>query len=215
MPARERLLSRREPTAFPDRFISGTGSGGNGGYNQRHGQPGGGQRIYRLQFGRHGTFQQSGGPIVGHQPRRSPPAAATSRAAARTRPASLSIGSDGEYVLGGGTLQISGGFVNQGVFDGGNSPGVLSGQLPGRSRHRRLENLGSTVRGHGRNSLLLMPAGFNPATAFGSFSSQGLTHTAGTTMTVPAGKFHRLLLLRRPGRLPRQDPAAPRRRDYL
>ena len=29
------------------------------------------------------------------------------------------------------------------------------------------------------------PAGFNPYTAFGSFSSQGLVHTLGTTLVIP------------------------------
>ena len=40
----------------------------------------------------------------------------------------------------------------------------------------------------GANSLLLLPAGFNTATGFGSYISAGLTHTAGTILTVPAGK---------------------------
>ena len=38
------------------------------------------------------------------------------------------------------------------------------------------------------NSLLIVPAGFNTSTAFASFSTLGLTHTLGTTLTVPAGQ---------------------------
>ena len=34
------------------------------------------------------------------------------------------------------------------------------------------------------NSLLLLPSGFS---GFGKYSSLGLTHTAGTTLTIPAG----------------------------
>ena len=39
----------------------------------------------------------------------------------------------------------------------------------------------------GPNSLLIVPPGFNTATGFSSYSSLGLTHVAGTTLTVPAG----------------------------
>ena len=40
----------------------------------------------------------------------------------------LSIGSGGQYQLDGGTLQVNGGLLNQGVFDGGNKPGSLAAQ---------------------------------------------------------------------------------------
>ena len=38
------------------------------------------------------------------------------------------------------------------------------------------------------NSLLIVPAGFNPATGFAGYSSLGMTHVAGTTLNVPAGQ---------------------------
>ena len=50
------------------------------------------------------------------------------------------------------------------------------------------QNLGDISLNMAANSLLVTPAGFNPATAFGSYSSQGLVYTPGTTLTVPAGK---------------------------
>ena len=50
-----------------------------------------------------------------------------------------------------------------------------------------LQNTGSLSVSIGANSLLLLPAGFNTATGFGSYSSLGLTHDLGTTLTVPAG----------------------------
>ena len=39
----------------------------------------------------------------------------------------------------------------------------------------------------GPYSLMIVPAGFNTATAFASYTCLGLTHTVGTTLTVPAG----------------------------
>jgi len=39
----------------------------------------------------------------------------------------------------------------------------------------------------GPTSLLILPAGFNPSTTFASYASLGLTHTNGTTLSVPAG----------------------------
>ncbi len=58
-------------------------------------------------------------------------------------------------------------------------PGLTSGTW---------QNLGSMAVSMGANSLLIVPAGFNPSTGFGSYSSLGLTHTAGTTLIVPAGQ---------------------------
>ena len=58
----------------------------------------------------------------------------------------------------------------------------------------------------GANSLLIVPAGFNPSTGFAHYSSLGLTHTLGTTLTVPAGQgFGGSGSITRSGRLPRDD----------
>ena len=51
-----------------------------------------------------------------------------------------------------------------------------------------LQNTGSMSLSIGPNSLLLVPAGFNPAAAFGSYSNLGLTHTVGTTLTISGGR---------------------------
>ena len=101
----------------------------------------------------------------------------------------LSIGFGGVYQLNGGTLQINGGFVNSGVFNGGNSSAVLSGSscIVDLSAGA-LQNVGDTHVSMDANSLLIVPPGFNPSTAFGSYTSLGLTHTAGTTLVVPAGQ---------------------------
>ena len=50
------------------------------------------------------------------------------------------------------------------------------------------QNLGEISLSIGANSLFVVPAGFNPYTAFASFSNLGLTHTSGTTLAVPAGQ---------------------------
>ena len=93
----------------------------------------------------------------------------------------LTIGSLGRYQFGGGTLQVTGGgFANQGVFDATGSLGLLtaSGNAIVDLSQATLVNTGSMSLEIGPNSLLLLPAGFNPATAFGSYSNQGLRTTS-------------------------------------
>ena len=98
----------------------------------------------------------------------------------------LSIGASGRYVLGGGTLQINGGLVNQGAFSGGSGPAALiSNGVVDLSSGVNLGNLSVNM---GSNSLLIVPSGFNPSTGFAGFSSLGLTHTAGTTLVVAPGQ---------------------------
>ena len=98
----------------------------------------------------------------------------------------LSICPSGSYLLAGGTLQVNAGLMNQGNFSGGSTPATLisSGivDLSGGT------NLGALSVNMGANSLLIVPAGFNPSTGFASLNTLGLTHTAGTTLMVPAGQ---------------------------
>ena len=51
-----------------------------------------------------------------------------------------------------------------------------------------MQNAASLSLSLDANSLLIVPPGFNTATGFGSLVCLGLTHTAGTTLTVPAGQ---------------------------
>ena len=97
----------------------------------------------------------------------------------------LSIGSLGRYKFSGGTLQV-GGLSNQGVFDGTGSSGLLavSGSAFIDFSQAALVNVGSMSVNIGPNALLLLPAGFDPATAFHSYSNLGLTHVAGTVLNV-------------------------------
>ena len=93
----------------------------------------------------------------------------------------LTIGSLGRYQFSGGILQITGDFDNEGIFDATNSTGVLnvtSNSIIDLSQ-ATLVNTGSMSLNIGPGSLLLLPSGFNPATAFASFSDQGLVHNVG------------------------------------
>ena len=101
----------------------------------------------------------------------------------------LNIANGGCYQFGGGTLQVNGGLVNQGVFSAIGNTGLLNAvnSIVDLSTGS-LQDTGSMSVAIGANSLLLVPAGFNPATAFGSYGNLGLTHTVGTTLTIAAGQ---------------------------
>ena len=104
--------------------------------------------------------------------------------------ACLSIANGSRCQLGGGVLQINGGVFNSGIFDGGNAPGVLSGASCILDLTTGTwQNLGATSVSMDANSLLIVPAGFDPSTAFANCTSLGLApHTAGTPLAVPAGQ---------------------------
>ncbi len=102
----------------------------------------------------------------------------------------LAIGPGGIYQFTGGTLAIKGGLQNWGVFDGGGGQGAL---VIGASSILDLSqgstvNTGSMSLSIGPGSLLIIPPGFNPATAFAHYSNSGMTHTAGTPLVVAAGQ---------------------------
>ena len=100
----------------------------------------------------------------------------------------LSIGSGGTFLLAGGALQVNGDLVNEGVFAGSNTPASLSVNCLWDLSSGSWQGLGDLSVTMGANSLLIVPAGFNPSTGFAQYSSLGLTHTLGTTLTVPAGQ---------------------------
>ncbi len=103
----------------------------------------------------------------------------------------LFIGNHGRYQFSGGSLQV-GGLFNQGVFDATNSAGVMTvvgSQIVDFSQSPPV-NTGSMSLSVGPNSLIIWPPGFNPATAFGSYSNQGATHIAGTPLNIPPGQSY-------------------------
>jgi fibronectin-binding autotransporter adhesin len=100
--------------------------------------------------------------------------------------------SRGTLQMGGGTLQIDGNLQNQGTIDGSLGGGLISiaGSAcayfgSGSASLQMTHSLSVTA---GPNSLVIVPAGFNPSTMFANYTSLGLTHTAGTTLVVPAGR---------------------------
>ncbi len=100
---------------------------------------------------------------------------------------SLTILPTGYYQLTGGTLRASGTISNRGVINGGNSPSTLYANSILDMTSGTWENMQGTSVNMGAGSLLIVPSGFNTSTQFASYNSLGLTHTAGTTLTIPAG----------------------------
>ena len=85
-------------------------------------------------------------------------------------------------------MQVNGSLLNQGIFKGNGTAALLTANsiildLSGGT----CQNLGVVTLSMS-NSLLIVPAGFNPAAVFAGNSVLGLTHTLGTTLTVPAGQ---------------------------
>ncbi len=100
----------------------------------------------------------------------------------------LLIGSHGQYNFSNGMLQVTAGLNLNGDLD-------LGGQSWSLDQEAFILNFagGTVLDGKeavvslGTNSLAVVPAGFDPATVFKSYSNVGMTHTAGNTLVVPAG----------------------------
>jgi hypothetical protein len=169
------------------------GSGGTGNFTQNGGTESLTNSLYLgFNAGDSGTFSLSGSgrlsaasEFVGYNPDAT---AAFLQAGGGNVVSLLSIGSGGTYQLGGGTLQVNGNLLNQGILSGGSAAAILSANGIVDLSGGTLQNLGSISLSISANSLLIVPAGFNPSTGFASFSSLGLTHTIGTTLTVAAGQ---------------------------
>ena len=101
----------------------------------------------------------------------------------------LYIDNLGRYELGGGTLEITSGFSNQGVFDGSGGGSLLlnSTNCLVDFTQGTFQNAKSISLNIGANSLIIVPAGFD-TTVFGSYTCTGLTHIAGTTLNLAEGQ---------------------------
>lgn len=103
----------------------------------------------------------------------------------------LSIAANGQYLLSGGTMQIQGSLTNRGIFDFRYGSGVINVTgysivnlaMPGSS----LLNTGSATLNVGATSLLIVPSGFDPNTAFLHYANAGELHTAGTPFNIASG----------------------------
>ena len=100
----------------------------------------------------------------------------------------LTIGTSGSYLLAGGLLQVNGELTNQGTFSGGTAAATLDAGGILDLTSGTWQNLSAISLSMTSYSLLIVPAGFNTSTGFAHSSTLGLTHTVGTTLTVPAGQ---------------------------
>jgi fibronectin-binding autotransporter adhesin len=97
----------------------------------------------------------------------------------------IKIGASGTYTLTAGTLNISSGFENQGVWDLSNSSAVINASSA-------IVDLSSAVLNDAQNaslnldahSLLIVPGGFDPADYFTSYANVGLSHQTGSTLDI-------------------------------
>lgn len=102
----------------------------------------------------------------------------------------------GGYEWTGGDLNVTAGWV---VRDDGSSPSPVPFTFPSSPRTMAINGI-VDIGAHtftnadkvslqlGPQSLLIVDAGYDPASEFASFSNQGLTHVNGTTLTIPAGR---------------------------
>ena len=101
----------------------------------------------------------------------------------------LWIISGGRYVLEDGTLNITNGaLLINGTLDGNNGNGTLNinGGLADFTS-ATFANASSISFTTAANTLTIFAAGFDPLTAFGSYTPTGIVHTVGDTLTVNSG----------------------------
>ncbi|MGD0515897.1 MAG: autotransporter-associated beta strand repeat-containing protein [Thermoguttaceae bacterium] len=97
----------------------------------------------------------------------------------------IKIYASGTYTFTAGTLIINGGIENQGVWDLSNSSAVInaSSSIVDLS-NATLTNAGNVSWNLDAHSLLIVPAGFDPATYFKSYANTGLVHQSGSTLNI-------------------------------
>ena len=171
------------------------GRSGTGVFNQSGGTNSFTYLFMGYQPGGNGTYNLSGGSISTSKEYLGYDADATAnflQTGGTNTTNFVSIAKGCRYLLGGGVLNILGacGLANMGTFDGGNGYGslVIGSACIVNLGSGSLTNVGHLSVTVGANSLLIVPAGFNASKAFGSYSSSGILHVAGSTLQVPGGK---------------------------
>jgi len=101
----------------------------------------------------------------------------------------FNVTSSGTYLLEGGTLNIGNSALIQGTLNcnNGNAALNVNGGLADFSG-ANITNAGSTSFTSAANTLIIFKAGFDPATAFGSYNPLGMVHVEGNTLAVNAGE---------------------------
>jgi autotransporter-associated beta strand protein len=149
--------------------------------------------------GSSGTYNLSGGQLSAMQEYVGYDAAATAllqQTGGSNTTSFISIGAGGRLVLAGGTLSLTsggcGGISCQGSIDCSNSQAALFGGSDNIIDFSRanLTNVGGMTVSVGPHSLFTVPAGFDPASAFGSFTCDvtSIVHAAGSPVVIAAGQ---------------------------
>ena len=102
----------------------------------------------------------------------------------------LAVGPNGRYTVSGGSLGVSYGFANAGLFDAGNTAVTLGSTASAcilDFSTGTLLNVGNMSVAAGANSLVILPQGFSTS-AFKSYSNAGVTLTAGSNVTLSPGQ---------------------------
>jgi autotransporter-associated beta strand protein len=144
--------------------------------------------LYLGTYGGSGTYSLSGSGLLTATSEQIQDATSLFQQTAGTNAAAFVNLSGGRYLLGGGLLQINGGLATAGgTLDCGGGSAAIQAANSIVDLTGSIVNAASTSLAVGPNSLVMVPAGFNPAAAFQSYSNLGLTHLLGTTLTVSAG----------------------------
>ncbi len=102
----------------------------------------------------------------------------------------LSVNEGAKYQLTGGALSIDGGLEVAGTMDFNGGPGTLNigAGASGDLARGSILNPGQATVNIGTGGFLLLPQGFDPETAFGTWNNQGTSHVAGSTLVIPASQ---------------------------
>jgi hypothetical protein len=149
-------------------------------------QTGGLVNFSDIQTFGNGTYTLSGGTlsVSGEEKLTSAGSVRFTQTGGSNSTAYLTLGSN--YTFGGGTLDVLQGITGRVDFVGSASAALTYGGLVDLSASA-LTNASNTTLAGRAGSLLVLPAGFDPATGFASFSTQGSVHTSGTPLNIPAG----------------------------
>ncbi|MFB3891172.1 MAG: beta strand repeat-containing protein [Phycisphaerae bacterium] len=138
-----------------------------------------------------GTYQLSGtAQLTALSVVISPKGAGTFAQTGGTATAGLvTVGTTGQYQLGGGTLQVSSGLaLPGGTLDFMSGPGALSASNAIVDfSNGTIQNAGAATLTIGPNSLLLLKPS-QTTTSFGALNNSGMVHTVGATLTVLTGQ---------------------------
>ncbi|MCK4625360.1 MAG: PEP-CTERM sorting domain-containing protein [Phycisphaerae bacterium] len=145
---------------------------GTGAYNSTYELHGGALSAKAIQVGDDwydatvGTFVQSGGSLAAGK---------------------VMINPSSRFEFTGGQMAFNGGLLNEGTFDFAATGGTLqlaAGSMLDMSKGT-IANAANGRINTAANTLVMFPAGFDPATDLADYTSAGVTHIAGTTMVVP------------------------------